>query len=312
MSREAARDHARAGDTRKQAAELFQLAWLTSFVSGGGIHEAEELVDEGIKVLQDEPDAPELLAAFGVMSGICLMQFDRDGVFAWSGRGRELADRLGTRIPLYVEMHPAGIDVARGSDAARPAMEKAVARAVEERNDDSVGVAYGLLVLGAVRSRRHDLAQTYVRAGHDYCVEHDLNGHAPYFDAWQAVLDLQRGHWAEAEATAQGLLDLRGVGPATALMLITIAQLRARRGEDGRREAVEAALERAASSGALWLRTPAAAAAAEAAWLDGRPDDVAQLTDPVWEASAAAGETWIVGELALWRRRAGIADSIPD
>jgi DNA-binding CsgD family transcriptional regulator len=312
MCREAAQDYALAGDTRKHAAALFQLAWLTSFVAGGGVHDAEALIREGLAALEDDPDAPEALAGYGVMSGMSLMQHDLDGVLEWTRRARELAERRGLRVPLFVEMHPAGVEVARGSDAARPALEKAVARAIEARDDDGVGVAYGLLALGAVRSRRHSLAEIYIKAGHAYCDEHDLNGHAPYYDAWQAILDLQRGRWAEADGTAHRLLELQGVGPATALCLITNAQLRARRGEDGRREAVDAALERAGRSDALYLRAPAASAAAEAAWLDGRNGEVADLTDPVWDEIVALGEPWVAGDIAVWRRRAGITDPIPD
>jgi DNA-binding CsgD family transcriptional regulator len=311
MCGEAARDYALAGDMRKHAAALFQLAWLTSFVAGGGIHEAEELIRQGLDAIENEPDAPEALAAYGVMSGMSLMQHDLDGVLEWTRRARELAERRGLRVPLFVEMHPAGVDVARGSDAARPALERAVARAIEARDDDGVGVAYGLLVLGAVRSRRHSVAEAYIKAGHAYCDEHDLNGHAPYYDAWQAILDLQRGRWDEAGETARRLLGLQGVGPATALTLVTNAQLRARRGEDGRREAVDAALERAGRSDALYLRAPAASAAAEAAWLDGRSGEVADLTDAVWDAIVAVGEAWVAGDIAVWRRRAGITDSIP-
>jgi DNA-binding CsgD family transcriptional regulator len=52
--------------------------------------------------------------------------------------------------------------------------------------------------------------------------------------------------------------------------------------------------------------------AAEAAWLEGRAGDVPGLTDRLWEALVAVEETWVAGELAVWRRRTGIADSIPD
>jgi DNA-binding CsgD family transcriptional regulator len=312
LSREAADEHARAGDTRKQAAELCQLAWLTSFVVAGSIGQAEELLHEAITMLEREPDAPELLGAFGVRSAICLVQNDREGVFEWTGRARAFAERLGLSVPRYVEVHRAGIDFGRGSEAARFPLEQAAARAIREHDDDNVGLAYGLLVLGSVRSRRHDLAESYIRAGRDFCTKHDLNGHLPYIDAWQAVLDLQRGHWADAEEAAQRLLAQGGVGPATALSLQTMARLRARRGQDGRVEAVEAARERAERSGALWLRAPAGSTAAEAAWLAGRTDDVPRLTDAVWEGVVAVHETWVAGELAVWRRRAGIADSIPD
>jgi DNA-binding CsgD family transcriptional regulator len=312
LSQEAAREYMRAGNTRKHAAELCQQAWLTSFVAGGSIAKAEELLREAIATLERETDPPELLRALGVLSGICLLQNDREGLFKSTGHAQAFAERLGLRVPVFVDVLRSGIDFTRGSDAARIPLEQATARAIEDHDDDNVGIAYGLLVLGAVRARRHDLAESYIRAGHDYCMEHDLNGHGPYFDAWQAILELQRGRWAKAEAVTRDLLALGGVGPATALTLQTDARLRARQGADGRHEAADAARARAESSGALWLRAPAASTSAEAFWLEGRAEDVPLVTDGPWEAILQAGEPWIGGELAMWRRRAGIVDPIPD
>ncbi|MEA2664934.1 MAG: hypothetical protein QOI11_1878, partial [Candidatus Eremiobacteraeota bacterium] len=222
LIREAAHEHARAGDPRKHAASLCQLA-LMSFVLAESAAEAQEVLHEAIAALEREPDAPELLVAFRVLSALCLTQHDRDGVFEWTGRARELAERLRLPVPLYVQLHRTGIDYPRGVEAARTPLEECVAHAVETHDYDGAGIGYGQLATGAARNRRHDLAETYIRAGRDYSVEHDLDGYTPYFDAWQAVVDLQRGRWAQAEEAAQLVLGLGGTGPATALTLITVA-----------------------------------------------------------------------------------------
>jgi DNA-binding CsgD family transcriptional regulator len=168
-----------------------------------------------------------------------------------------------------------------------------------------------LLALVAVRTRRHDLAESYIRRGLDYCIERDL-GDTPFTEAWRAALDAQRGRWPQAEDTAELVLSRGGVGLATAVTLTTFARLLVRQGREGRHEALEAARERAERSGELWLLAPIASVLAEAAWLEGRAHDVSGLTQPAWEASSTRGEVWVTAELAAWRKRAGLVDPIDE
>ncbi len=56
---------------------------------------------------------------------------------------------------------------------------------------------------------------------------------------------------------------------------------------------------------------PAAAARAEAAWLDGRDDAVLQATEEPLALAVHRNAPWIVGELACWRRRAGARQDVP-
>jgi hypothetical protein len=56
---------------------------------------------------------------------------------------------------------------------------------------------------------------------------------------------------------------------------------------------------------------PAAAARAEAAWLERRADAVAELTDVPLALASRRHAPWIVGELGCWRQRAGIRDELP-
>ena len=64
-------------------------------------------------------------------------------------------------------------------------------------------------------------------------------------------------------------------------------------------------------SGELPRLGPVAIARAEAAWLEGRHDDVAGFTDEAFALARRLRTTWFVGELAVWRRRAGVQDEPP-
>jgi len=67
----------------------------------------------------------------------------------------------------------------------------------------------------------------------------------------------------------------------------------------------------AAPTGELPRLGPVAAARAEATWLAGDTAGVAEATDGVFALASERGGPWVLGELAVWRRRAGIDEEAP-
>ena len=55
-----------------------------------------------------------------------------------------------------------------------------------------------------------------------------------------------------------------------------------------------------------------AAAMAEAAWLAGDADASRAATELAWDLGRDRREHWFTGALALWRRRAGVVEAVPD
>jgi DNA-binding CsgD family transcriptional regulator len=55
---------------------------------------------------------------------------------------------------------------------------------------------------------------------------------------------------------------------------------------------------------------PVAAARAEVAWLAGKPEAVSEASAAVLELAVRCHEPWVVGELACWRRRAGLEEEL--
>jgi DNA-binding CsgD family transcriptional regulator len=82
--------------------------------------------------------------------------------------------------------------------------------------------------------------------------------------------------------------------------------VRARRGDPDVWPVLDEALELAEPTGELQRVGPAAAARAEAAWLGGRPEDVVRETEAALELALRRRAPWAIGELACWRRRAGV------
>ena len=93
--------------------------------------------------------------------------------------------------------------------------------------------------------------------------------------------------------------------------LSVLGVLRARRGDPEVWPPLDEAIEMAQPSGELQRIGPAAAARAEAAWLEGDRDAVAEATESALELAISRRAAWPIGELAYWRKRAGIEEDVP-
>jgi DNA-binding CsgD family transcriptional regulator len=89
---------------------------------------------------------------------------------------------------------------------------------------------------------------------------------------------------------------------------VSLGLVRARRGDPRSADALDAALALAEVSEELQRMEAVAAARAEVAWLRGDGEGVVRATEATLRQASALGARGIVGELALWRRRAGIAE----
>jgi DNA-binding CsgD family transcriptional regulator len=93
---------------------------------------------------------------------------------------------------------------------------------------------------------------------------------------------------------------------------IVLGLLRARRGDRGLWEPLDAASEVAERTEQLWWTSQVAAAKAEAAWLHGRLDLIPEVTGEPYAAALERRASWPIAELAYWRRQAGIDDGQPE
>ena len=92
--------------------------------------------------------------------------------------------------------------------------------------------------------------------------------------------------------------------------LIVLALVRARRGDPGVGPLLDEAWALAEPTGELPRMGPVAVARAEAAWLEGRHDRIAGLTDAALDLAVRRWSQWRIGELVGWRTRAGIRDRL--
>ena len=142
-------------------------------------------------------------------------------------------------------------------------------------------------------------------------MDHDLDPWRVYMTGWMARLRFEQGRWDEAAENATAVLREPNVPAASRITpLATLGRLRARRGDPHPFELLDEALELARQSEELQRLAPVAAARAEAHLLDGSAGSVGAETDETLALALALDDPWAVGELCVWRRRAGIDDDV--
>jgi DNA-binding CsgD family transcriptional regulator len=176
------------------------------------------------------------------------------------------------------------------------------------------GRAYINLSEGLRHGGRFKEALSWIERGIDYTRELGLEAWLNCLIGSRGVVELALGRWDEAAATAAIILDGprdQVIGPRSDA-LVTLALVRARRGDPGYWPLLDEAWETASAADDLQLLGPAAAARAEAAWLEGRPDAIGAETENAYDVACRLGEPTYAGWLACWRARAGLPVEPPD
>ena len=196
-----------------------------------------------------------------------------------------------------------------GGDRER--LDRGVELARRAGRDTDVARALENLATVSRRRRAYDDADTYNAEGLEFSRERGLDLMAFYLDANRTRVLLDRGRWDEAEERATRLLRHPRHSTVPQIIALTVLGLvRARRGDRSADEPLERARVLEAARGKLSGIGPVSAARAEVAWLGRDVDAIGPATDHAIELAVRLGVPWEAGELACWRRRAGIEETI--
>ena len=298
------------GDRRgegKAFSRLSSVLWCP-----GRTFEAAEAAHEAVALLEQLPPDRELALAYGNMAWLRRESEDLAGTIEWGTRTLELTRELGEDLLAHrVAATIAALEFLRGVPGSQDSLERGLELAMELNVDDFVGQCFLSLASGAIRQRKLDYASRSVDTALEYFKEHDFLLWRQYLLAYRARIELDQGRWDDAVVTAGQVLGERWIStlPRT-IGLCVLALVRARRGDPGARPLLDEALELSRGTGELQRTGPVAAARAEAAWLDGDWKRVRGETDEAFALAAERGSAWLLGELAVWRRRAGVADDV--
>jgi DNA-binding CsgD family transcriptional regulator/tetratricopeptide (TPR) repeat protein len=291
--RRALGDGVKEGDALRRLSEFF---WCP-----GRTAESDRCAREAVARLEALPPGRELAWAYANLSWNCVSAARWDEAIALADRAVALAERLdATEISVHAL-------AARGACGDHDQLEDALERARRAGLGEQIGRMHVVLAGVAVEQRRHSAANGYLEAGLAYCSERGLELDRLYLLALRARLELNRGRGSEAADSAASVLRI----PRTSISpriesLVVLAQVRARRGDPEVWPLLDEAWELAEPTKELPRLGPVAVARAEAAWLNADRGAVNDATDGPLALAGELQTPWLVGQLAAWRRRAGL------
>ncbi|HEY7009336.1 MAG TPA: AAA family ATPase [Jatrophihabitantaceae bacterium] len=260
-----------------------------------------------------DPDSRDVGHSYANLALLASYASDYDEAAALGARAAQFGERLGD-----VELLIAGLarlgerETLLGIDSGHEKFERAVALANEHRLVGAQGwlpLVRASVLLGR---RDYDHANALLAHGLTYCSERGLELYRHYLLAYTARAEFEQGRWGNAADFAEQVLRVRRASTTpTIIALVVVGLLRARRGDPDVWSPLDQARELAEPTGELNRFGPVAAARAEAAWLEGRFDAAAAESQAAYLAAQKRQAPWLVGELALWRQRAGLDEGLP-
>jgi DNA-binding CsgD family transcriptional regulator/tetratricopeptide (TPR) repeat protein len=301
----------RLGDRRREGDALRGLSAL--LWCPGRVAEAVQSGQEAVALLERLPPGHELAMAYSTVLRLCTLAEDDEGALVWGTRATELAQDLDDiEVLSHAQISIGALEYLAGAPEGRESLERSLEFAQQAELHEHVGHAYQLLVRIALHHRSYALVNRYLEAGLEQCNEHGFDLMRLYLLVYRARAELDQGRWSEAVDSAALVLHERCISttPRT-LAFVVLGLVRARRGDPEVWPPLDEALVLAEPTGELPRIAPVAAARAEAAWLEGEHEAVAEATEAALDLAVERRASWVIGELACWRWRAGIREEIP-
>jgi len=304
--------HRRLGDDLGEGDSLRSLSRLLRYV--GRTDDAKTVGLAAVAVLERFEPGLALALAYCNVSHLAMNAEETAATVDWGTRALALAEELDELEPLVYALTNLGvIEHLAGLESGREKLERSLELAQAAGLEDHAGRAWVGLIWWAPRARDYETADRHLEAGLAYCTERGLEMWRLYLVASRARAQLDRGEWDAAVDSAEVVLrDPRSSPMPRIVALVVLGLVRARRGDPDSWPPLDEAWALAEGTSELQRIEPAAAGRAEAAWLEGAADQVMQATDAALELAVRCGAALVIGELAVWRWRAGASDPAID
>ena len=278
----------------------------------GRAEESRQTVEEAVSLLEELPPGRELAMAYAARAALSILTEDADGVALWAERASTLAERTGATEAFVGALASLGVSEAlRGSPQGIRKLERASELAMKHRLDWQLGRIYIFLGMAGCRARSLEQMTKAAAEGRAFCDERDVLASGRPLLAMRSWIELERGEWDNAAGTASIVLSEKCTMSCVQARIV-VGLLRARRGDPDPWTPLAEAETVADRTGQLWWLWQLSAAKAEAAWLEGRPEAIAQATEAAYRLAVKQRSPWPIAELAWWRRCGGIDEDVPE
>jgi len=280
----------------------------------GRVQEARELGLRAADVLERLPPGPELALAYDNLAWLATAEADFEGARARADQAVAVARELGDPgTTARVTGGALMVDVASGFPEAVAQLEDRIDEALLLGREVDASRMIDNLALLARHGRPTELSRARIEQGVELTRRLGLHLRHIYCLAYRSRLELDEGNWADAAVSAETVLGERFVSSFPRIAaLVTLALVRARRGDPDVWSVLDEARALSEPTGELLRIAPVAAARAEAAWLAGDAGAVAAETDAAFRLALERRGPRAIGELACLRKRAGLEDEAPD
>jgi predicted ATPase/DNA-binding CsgD family transcriptional regulator len=304
----------RAGDAPKEARALSELSRYLG--CRGLVTEAEQAVHEATRLVTEHPGGQELACVYAArawLSGGARGHAEVEPCLELADTAIELAQRYDDHATALDALVTRGTaELRRDAAAGQATLDHAVALGRQWGNAEQVARALNNIGGFGAEQRDHELANAYLAAALEYCIDHDLDLWRINVLALLARSQLDQGRWTEAAESATLLLqDPRDSPWPHHEALLVLGLVRGRRGDPGARDAVDEARAVGVSADEFNAIVDLAAAAAEIAWLERRPDDVEHATAELLAEAVERGAADAISRLSYWRRITGLSVGAP-
>ena len=291
-----------AGSRPQQARALAELA--DYLMCRGRMTEADNAVAEAEKLVADLAPSAATASARAARA-MLLYTDDIDRSVALCHEAEEIAWAAGSlATAAEAKVTRGSVELRRNRARGRAILEEAAAESRAAGLREQAARALNSLGAFGVATHDHELANEFLPAALEYCVDHTLDLWRINVLALRARSLLDQGRWTEAADTAAWLLDDPRESPwpqHEALLVLTL--VRGRRGDPGAHESLAAAKAVGVSPEETSAIVDLAVAHAEVAWLANRPDEVDRATYDALERERGSPDD--AARLAYWRTLSG-------
>ena len=295
------------GDVAGEGTELGRV--VSAYACRGVMDAAHASADRAVELLEPLGEPRALGLAYDAKALLALYGNDLDGAVEWGYRSADLARAAGDDETAVDAMISAGTaELLRDGPEAVRTLKEALAAARRLGLTEAVARACNDIAFPAAYHHAFELADEHIELGLAHCEKYDLDLWTLSLLGLQARTHLNQGRFDPAGEVAARLADDLHDSPTPRLVgLQVLALVRARRGDPGVHDALDAAMAIDYPADEIDWAGPLAVTRAEIAWLEGRAGAIEEVTEHAFGLSLSpASEPWMRGELAVWRHRAGV------